>query len=62
MVDKQWLISVFDRLLDSVLSIYSSSNVQCNLILAGDFNSRTFDHVDYVNYDSNSNINVHPDN
>ena len=53
--------STFDRLNDSIVSIYSITNEQCNILLAGDFNSRTSDNVDYVAFDSDSNFDVLPD-
>lgn len=55
-------VNVFDRLLDSVASIYNECNGACNLICAGDFNSRTSDNPDYVTNDNNNEfIDVLPD-
>jgi hypothetical protein len=45
--------SVFDRLLDSVAFIHNSTNGKCNIILSGDFNSRTSDNPDFVSLDTN---------
>lgn len=53
--------STFDRLMDSIVMINNLTNEQCNIILAGDFNSRTSDNADFVTFDSDSNMHVLPD-
>jgi len=45
--------NVFDRLLDSVAFIHNSTNGKCNIILSGDFNSRTSGNPDFVSLDTN---------
>lgn len=54
-------ISTFDRLTDSIVKINNLTNERCNIILAGDFNSRTSDNADFVVFDSDANIHVLPD-
>ena len=43
--------NTFDRLIDSTAKIHQTTNSKCNIILCGDFNSRTT-LADYVPYDA----------
>ena len=53
--------NIFDRLLDSFIFIENESNNDCNILLCGDFNSRTSNSPDYVVDDSSVHMSVLPD-
>jgi len=44
--------NTFDRLVDSIGNIHSITDGHCNILLAGDFNSRTSDHPEFVIFDN----------
>jgi len=44
--------TTFDRLIDSIAKIHQNTNSKCNIILCGDFHSRTATIADYVPYDA----------
>ena len=52
--------NIFDRLLDSVVFIEHKSQGNCNLLLCGDFNSRTSDYPDFVVDDGTMHVSVLP--
>ena len=52
---------IFDRLLDSVVLIESKSQFPSNLIICGDFNSRTSTNADFVEEDQTAHMSVLPD-
>ena len=52
---------VFDRMLNSVSLIHNYTDGHCNIILAGDFNSRTSDCSDCIAYDLNNDLLLLPD-
>ena len=54
--------NVFDRLLNSVSLIYNYTDGHCNIILSGDFNSRTCDCSDCIDYDLDNDLLLLPDN
>ena len=43
--------NTFDRLIDSLAKSHQNTNSKCNIILCGDFNSRTATLADSVPYD-----------
>ena len=53
--------NIFDRLLDSVVFIENMSQGNCNLLLCGDFNSRTSNNPDFVADDGTMHMSVLPD-
>ena len=54
--------NVFDRLLNSVSLIYNYTDGHCNIILSGDFNSRTCDCSGSIDYDLDNDLLLLPDN
>lgn len=50
--------NIFDRLFDSVSVINNSTDGQCNILLSGDFNSRTSDNADFIHFDGNDDFNL----
>ena len=53
--------NIFDRLLDSIVFIENKSQGNCNLLLCGDFNSRTSNRPDFVVDDGTMHMSVLPD-
>lgn len=53
--------NIFDRLLESVVYIESKSQNDCNLLICGDFNSRTSNNPDFVTDDESVHMSVLPD-
>ena len=53
--------NIFDRLIDSVLHVENKSQNKCNILICGDFNSRTSTNVDFVFDDDSSHMPVLPD-
>lgn len=53
--------NIFDRLLDSVAHIETKTESQCNLLICGDFNSRTSTNNDFVIHDDSLHMSVLPD-
>lgn len=53
--------NIFDRLLDSVVHIETKTESQCNLLICGDFNSRTSTNNDFVTHDDSLHMSVLPD-
>ena len=52
--------NLFDRLLDSIISIESKTQNNCNFLVCGDFNSRTSNNPDFVVDDNPAHMNVLP--
>ena len=50
--------NIFDRLLDSIVFIENKSQGNCNLLLCGDFNSRTSNCPDFVVDDGTMHMSV----
>lgn len=53
--------NIFDRLLESVVSIDSKSENISNLLICGDFNGRTSNNADFVEDDGSVHMSVLPD-
>ena len=53
--------NIFDRLLDSVVFIENMSQGNCNLLLCGDFNSRSSNYPDFIVDDGTTHMSVLPD-
>ncbi|MCG8048238.1 MAG: reverse transcriptase family protein [Candidatus Thiodiazotropha endolucinida] len=53
--------NIFDRLLDSVLHVENKSQNKCNILICGDFNSRTSTNDDFVFDDDSNHMSVLPD-
>lgn len=54
-------ISIFDRILQYIVHVESSSRNKCQFLICGDFNARVANLSDYVENDSASHVSVLPD-
>ena len=53
--------NIFDRLMESMVSVENKTQNNCNFLICGDFNSRSSDNPDFVIDDDPTHISVLPD-
>lgn len=54
-------VNVYDEILQNIIHIQNTTENACNFLLLGDLNSRIGQECDYVTYDSDTHVNILPD-